>query len=964
VAARLEKERLTEKFKREAADLKEARNELAKYVRDAFKGREVPKKFITRVAKVTPKTLAKFLAEVDQARLDIVRPALVNQINRILGRIAPKVQAGKAAGVLKSATLQDVANELIRISKIDAVTARQLLRNKQQTLTNYFNQDGTDNAVAGEIDVDRLNFEMEVIQNLAGLEGKSEEELMASLSYAQQKVALLRAGGKIRQEQLKQQREQERAQAISEMPKKGFTLIPQWLKNFTHFSSYNLSRMLDSLVGVKNVSESVLGKKIRALEEAPRKEASFNFLYNNGLEQVAKRIFGIKNNKEYSDWKNDRFKEGGGYDSGGNIEFNNGTTGRLMLAKADVAYWWLVTHDKNGNELPEMVEKFTGENARRALEEAAADMDGDMDVDVDGDMDVDVDGDMEAAVPAEVDLSQIKGNAIPLAHWQEMMANFESDQRNIEFVQSQRAFYNTVYSLINPVYRLYMGTDLPRVEDYIPWYRDVGAETEVFSALEDFNDLVQTTPRSTKLRTPGATAAFRQVGDIEVFQYFMQEMAHFNAFALPMKDLISIIRNKEVRAAINKQTGAVELSGGQFKDSDSYKNLRRMADYIMSRGRSMNEFSFGLFNTMRSNVSIAYLGEPSKGIMQTSSMWMALSEKDITWGDWVMAFKEFLDSPAETIKLLESAPMMKFRYRDLMIEMKDAIEHIKTKNKTVGGRLRRYITPKAFYMVRFGNKIGAGISGYVVFRKVFNETGNIHEAFRRFDKHIVDTQQSAIATELSPFQVGQGNRIISQFQSAVIQYARIYTRSWGDVFAGRMTVQKFVDNMLVFHVLMPAMRWMLKALIRGGDFDPDELKKDVIIGPLTAGFIIPDILEGIISMAVNAHHFGASSALQTSADKIVSTAQRVKKQLSKVLANDYYDAADLWHDGIELVEEVSAISLPIPGITYDAMQAAIKASQGEMTPLEILSVILGESVESLEFKNKGSNNTSGSLFRR
>ncbi len=245
-----------------------------------------------------------------------------------------------------------------------------------------------------------------------------------------------------------------------------------------------------------------------------------------------------------------------------------------------------------------------------------------------------------------------------------------------------------------------------------------------------------------------------------------------------------------------------------------------------------------------------------------------------------------------------------------------------------------------------------------------NETGDVNEAFKRFDNHLVNTQQSAIGTQLSPFQAGQTARLLSHFQSAVIQYVRIYTKTWSDFAQGRVGVRKLVDTMLVFHLLMPAMRWMLKALIRGGDFDEKELAKDIVIGPLTAGFVIPDIIEGLISAAFDVHSFGAGSTLAGASDKIVKQSRKVKKQMKKALTGQYYDGADLANTWIELAEEASALTLPIPGIAFDGMQATIKASQGDMTPTEILSVILGESVESLEFKSKGSNNRIDRLFGR
>ena len=75
----------------------------------------------------------------------------------------------------------------------------------------------------------------------AGLDGKDENSLMDSLAYVKEKVQLLKANGKTRQQFLKEQREQERVQAISEMPTKSNRFVPKWLKTFTHFSTSIIS---------------------------------------------------------------------------------------------------------------------------------------------------------------------------------------------------------------------------------------------------------------------------------------------------------------------------------------------------------------------------------------------------------------------------------------------------------------------------------------------------------------------------------------------------------------------------------------------------------------------------------------------------------------------------------------------------------------------------------------------------
>jgi hypothetical protein len=947
-AAKRTRQELTEKFKQEKADLTEARQSLLEYVRAAFKGQDVPKKFLTRIAKVTPRKLETFLKEVDQARLDIVRPALVNQAQTILDKVAPKVKGGKSVGVLKSAALQDVANELIRVSKLDSQTAQQLIKNKQELLDNYLNEVKAEGGSEQEIDVDRLAFELEVLQNVAGLEAKSEDALMDSIKYIQEKVKLLKEGQKVTYQILQEKREAERAQAIKEMaPRKGFDpakFFPKWVKNFHGFSVNNLSSMLRALSKVKDIDNSVLGKKIAAVDGAPRRDAAFNFKYMDALDKITKRVFDLKTDAEHHQWKIDHFKEGGGFLSEGEVTLNNGEEGVISLTKADVGYWWLVTHDRDGNILPEVMEVITNENRRNGIFEQAQE-------------------EQWSGEKIQAELKKIKGNAIPQRYFDEMMAKFEADPRNIEFVQSQRVLYNTVYSIINPVYRMYNGTDLPRVEDYVPWHRDVGGESEVFSALDDFKEMIQTIPVSAKLRTPGAKAAFKQTGDIEVFQYFIQEMAHFNAYALPMKDVISLLRNKDIRRAINENTDGKELQRGQYRDGDTYKMIRGMADLIMSKGRSNNEMTLSLFNTLRTNLSVAYLGEPSKGVLQTSSMWMALSEPDISWRDWAAGAWEFFNDPKGALEILDKAPMMKFRYKDLMIEMKNVIDSIKTRKKNAFTETRKKAVDAAFYFVRKGNRFGAGLSGYVVMRKVYKETGDINEAYRRFDQHITNTQQSAVNTQLAPFQVGQWTKIVSQFQSAVIQYSRIYVRSYADVAAGRISLQKFADIFLIFHVVMPTMRWLLKGLIRGGDFDEGQLKRDVIMGPLSAGFFITDLLEMGVSMYLGVHSFAAGSPLAGAANKIKNSVARLKKMIEKKVGGRQVDAADLAFAWIEVLEEVSAVTLPVPGVAYDTLQASIKASQGEMSPTEIMSVIMGESVESLEFSKKKGNNKKSRLKR-
>jgi len=931
VAERIERDRVTQLFKKKASDLKEARAELLKYIRTVFKGIKVlPKKFLTRAAQVTPKNIDEYMREVDAARTDIVRPLLIRQIQKVLNRIAPKVENGKLVGKIKSdAAMQDAANEIIRLSKLDAITTQQLIRQKQKQM------------VEGVGDVDKLAFELGLLQNVAGLDGKSEADLLDALEYVKIITHALTTTSKMRHQALKEAREREREKILDEMPVEKFDVarfVPKWTRSWLSFSVDNLSSMLRNMIGVQNIKGSVLEGKIKALDEAPRKRDSFRFYYADALDQVAKRIFGFENDKQYNDWKHDRFKAGSGYDSGENVQMNDGTSKRILLSKADVTYWWMVTHDSKGNEISELVEHFTNEHQRADIEKKAIDEEW-------------------SEEQFQEELAKIRGNAIPSEHWQSMMEQFAQDIRNIEFAQSQRLLYNTVYSLVNPVYRLYMGTDLPRVNDYIPWWRDVsGVETDVFDALSDINDLVAGTPKSFNLRTPGATAAFRQVGDLEIFNYFINEMAHFYAFALPMKDIISIVRHPDIREAINLQTDGTELADGVVRDGDTYLNLRRMVDLVSSQGRSLNEFTNKIFNTIRSNLSVAYLGEPSKGLLQFSSMWMALTENDITWADWTKGFLEFMSDIPGSIKFLEQAPMMKFRYSDMMIEMKDAMEQAKQVNEGKVSKLRRFITPKAFAFVRAGNKIGAGISGYVVMKKVYDETGDINEAFRRFDQHILNTQQSAISTQVSPFQVGQMSRLLAQFQSATIQYARLYTRSITDYFKGRIPLKKMIDNMIVFHVLMPAMRWLLKALIRGGDFDRDELARDALIGPLTPGLFVFDLIGGLISSAMSVYSYGFEGAFESAGNKAVKASRKLFKGFKDAVAGDAPDFLESMDMIIEFAEEFSAPTLPIPGIVYDLPQAVIQVLAGELEPLELLSVIMGESPESLKFKNSGGKN--------
>ena len=953
VAAKIERARLKQEFRAEKKDLKTARDNLLKYVRDAFKGMDAPKTMLTKIARVTPKTLDKFLAEVDEARMEVVRPKIRGRITKVLDSIKGKVKGSRPVGKLQDVELQDAADELIRVSKIDSTTAQALIQQKLNALNNQHARKDM-----GEIDTEKTAFELGILQQLGGLDAKDEQSLLDALNFIQAISGNLKVLSRERRSALAEKRKARNAKAISEMqlPKtwqaQVNNLMPRWMKNTVNFSVNNLEAMLRSLVNQKDMDSSEFGKMSDALAEAPRIYNGILFKYNDALDSAAKKSFGLKSNRQLHKWHVKWLSDGGLYASDQEIELNNGTKEKITYSRGQASYLWQKTHDINGNVLEEVVELHTNENERNDLIKK-------------------FENDEISAEDLEKELANIKGDGLPREVYDEIMAAFEGEQGNVEYAKQGMLLYNTMYTLMNPVYRAHSNITLPRLDNYISWWRKGSrGKTEVYSVIDDHAELAVTTPRSANLRIPGVKAKFVKADDLEVYRHFVQESAYFIGYALPMKDIMTTLRNAEVREAINKTTGGREKVDGTHTNSEAYQLLRGMADQVMSKGRVNNEMSTGILRAIRNNLSIHYLSEPSKHVLQYSSMWMALTDPDITMLDWANGFLSFVRNPVLAFKIMNQAAMMKYRYSNIMVDMKDVADDLKLRKPGIGTKIRKGVSKAGFSLVKSGNMVGAGISGWVIFQKEYSKQQNANAAFRKFDKHIVNTQQSSDDDQLSPIQTSEMGKMVAQFQSALIQYVRSYVQGIKDYTTGRINTAQFARKLMVYHVLMPAMRWFINGLIKGGDFEEEELKRDMALGPLSAIFIVGDIVSALISVANNVHYFAPGNPVDGSVEKALTETEQVfdaiKKMNEEGLTMDEVDFAEAI---VAMGEDVTAFTgVPggpaVPGILWDVIQAGMAVTQDEFNTEDYFSILMGESLESVKFrskKKKGADNNNKDL---
>lgn len=911
---------LTKTFKEKAGDIQARKDAVVHYVK-----KHIPKEnrgeFLTAVRDVkTDKNLIdvvdKIYAKADEYQSKVLR----RQIEEKLTKLGPEVDKGSIQkGRFGSAAIQDVADHIRQMAAMSA---------EEVALRQDANVQKIDAMVHGELEGDPslLAFENELLTDFGAIASRSPEDLSKSLEALRRVSRNLRTLGQAVIEEETAKREARFAKIATEiktpeleakLDRQRDTVMGKLREVNQKFfgwgagSSFNLGSMFQLVDNTKSGKGEISDLSGRLID-ATRRESSYNTRLVDLFQTAFKSVYKVQNASQIEE----KMRKDLSYETKDgavkvDIVLNNGKGKTLILNRATVRYWYMLAHDFEGNPDAAVWETLTGQNAYE---------------------DIVRDAETKGEAP---DLSRVKGNAIPEVELKRIFSTLTEQDK--QFATRQKVFYNQTYLMINPVYRRVFGVNLPKVQNYVPRARAVDqTKTEMFSMLEDVsNQFGPSRAGALRLRNEKANAAFKEIGDLQIMDNMVLEMAHFLGTYETARDVFSILRNPDIRQAINEVSDGKQLKNGEWSDGTLYKRMITLAQVVGSRGKLHLEIN-AMAQRLSNNISSgAVAGQVELGVAQQMSFLAVVEDTPIQ--DVKDGIIDFFNAPMDAYKLLSKSPIIRMRYQNLLLEIQDLAKSTKMGNLSRKQDWRTHL----FLPLKLGDKGSIILGGWVKFRSVYNQTQDLNKAYKALDTFIETTQQSGSLTQLSTSQTGYW-KVFFKFLSAPQQYFRREVLSMNDVIKGRITPVEGIKRLMVYHFLLSGFFNLVKNLFQVPE---DQLAKSVLVGPIVGVPIVGAIIEQLVMMGTNFVHYSVTgepskSRVNELSVPALSMANEILLALQSAEKNFEKDKAFAMLDAMMLAgESAAALTAGVPKQFGEVARGLVAASQGEI-PVEALPLLL------------------------
>jgi len=402
-------------------------------------------------------------------------------------------------------------------------------------------------------------------------------------------------------------------------------------------------------------------------------------------------------------------------------------------------------------------------------------------------------------------------------------------------------FYPKYYEGINDVYKKLFNVDLPFNEFYSPISRDYEGQVEDDPFLQAQSHYGSVMNRHLQGRVDSKIPFKLVDGDTTLLSH-ISEMEHFKAWALPMKDLRSVLGGKNVMKAIREYHGttATKVINGFLND--------------FARGGIDRATALNFLDKWRSTYTGAVTrGNPTITIKQLTSIPAYAADMPIK--EFNKGLADFMKNPKKAIKTLMDTDFMKARYdkgfeRDLILAFRGSQEKGLAKSKGLNDFLSGFIKAGDGAAIVFG-----GWAAYkYAYDKAISEGKSEADAKQLAEKFFIKTtersQQAGNIKDLSFFQrAGSLAKLFTMFATSPLSYYRsVYGglrnlkqgRGSKKANAKRIAIGQFVLPM-IFQLAANGMRWETE----------DELRA-ALLGPLNKLFIVGDFLEGFVNAVTGA----------------------------------------------------------------------------------------------------------------
>ena len=421
--------------------------------------------------------------------------------------------------------------------------------------------------------------------------------------------------------------------------------------------------------------------------------------------------------------------------------------------------------------------------------------------------------------------------------------------QDLAFIESQLEFYRTYYDRVNTVYREAYGIDLPFNEFYSPIRREGFVEPQgLYGAfLDEISYRRSVGSGSLKSRVKNLRRISLQ-SDVNVLERHIAEMEHFIAWSEKVRELNTVFKNPQVRTAIN-----LHHSKNMLGVIDKFIN-----DFTRGGIETSNRLNW--LDKIRGNFTRSVLAiKPTMTIKQLTSVMAYMEVMPVT--DFVKGVADFWSAPLEKVRFLKKNSVW-FAERGTFME-RDVKTAIRMKEYSSYRKTRGFMD-SLMLNVALGDQGAIAIGGWSYFQYLRKTKGLSQKAaLTEFERFSEATQQSADLSIQSDIQrMGSIAKLFSMFLSAPNLYVRKELGAVRNLLAGRGSPLGHAKTLFIYHVLLPS---LFQLVTDAFNWDEDNQKRAVILGPLNGLFIIGEGIELLVSKALGVRAFGSEVAPYTAA---------------------------------------------------------------------------------------------------
>ena len=408
-------------------------------------------------------------------------------------------------------------------------------------------------------------------------------------------------------------------------------------------------------------------------------------------------------------------------------------------------------------------------------------------------------------------------------------------------------FYPELYPKYNEVYKRMYRTNLGWSNVYGGRIYRKGVEVEPLDLMSKDKYRTSIAGASTKERTNNKLAIESMDGN-DVLLTYVQDMNFFTNYAEPLRDIQKILKNSDIK-------NAIEMTSGK----GSYRYLNEMIETIAKRGVDNSGIARKM-NTLTNAFTTSRLGlNPLIGIKQLTSA-IAFAD-DIGYSRWVKYGAKAVPKLKTIWKEISSnSSLLKDRYdkdirKSLEVYSEGAVSEFIPKSS--GSKMM----DATMWFIKTGDKGGimGGIPNYLYYKDLYKEKNPkatekeiIDYAIRRFETNTQRAQQSSDTQDKDLYQLDKKLRPFQMFLTSPKQYQRkanagirqLYRKLKGMPSKG--TTFRNLRTFLTYHTLLPMIFQYvtlgLPGLLR--DFNKDDLTRlgvAGLIGNLNSLFLVGDI---------------------------------------------------------------------------------------------------------------------------